>query len=98
LRSTVGSKQGKLPFLHKALSSLHGLQDWSFESLFDRTIDRSCPVAESSEVLVSLPQNAIYAIKPEPWLVDGNTAKYDVKASMWDGCFLVGILISSSSK
>ncbi|KAF9524123.1 GPI transamidase component GPI16 [Crepidotus variabilis] len=54
-------------------------QDWSFESLFGRTIDRPCPVAETSEVSVTLPINAMYTIQPEPARVENNLAKFDVK-------------------
>ncbi|KAJ3515829.1 hypothetical protein NLJ89_g1507 [Agrocybe chaxingu] len=53
-------------------------QDWSFQSLYDRTIHRACPVAQSSEVVVSLPTNAVYAIQPEPHAVERNLAVYDV--------------------
>lgn len=51
--------------------------DWSFRSLYDRTIDRTCPVARSSHVQVSLPDNE-YRIAPEPTLVQNSRADFDV--------------------
>ncbi len=72
---------------------LNKIIDWSLHSLFDRTIHRACPVARTSEILVSLPVNTIYAIKPEPTIVDGNLARFDVKASKRGGNFLVNPLM-----
>ena len=72
------SKVNTSPFCY--LHVLNRVTDWSLQSLFDRTIHRACPVAKTSEVLVSLPMDAIYAIKPEPTTVDGNLARFDVKA------------------
>ena len=72
---------------------LNGVTDWSLQSLFDRTIHRACPVAKTSEVLVSLPMDAIYAIKPEPTTIDGNLARFDVKASKPGYNFLFSMLI-----
>jgi len=60
-------------------SAIGKKQDWSFQSLFDRTISRACPVAESSEINVFLPNNAVYAIKPEPSTVIENLATFDVR-------------------
>ena len=51
---------------------------WSIHSLFDRTIDQGCPVAQKSDVMVALPRSAIYAIKPEPPLIEESVAVYDV--------------------
>ncbi|KAF9559722.1 Gpi16 subunit, GPI transamidase component [Agrocybe pediades] len=59
-------------------SGLHKKPDWSMQSLFDRTITRTCPVARTSEIMVSLPQNAAYHIRPEPSSVSGSVALYDV--------------------
>lgn len=70
---------------------LNRVADWSLQSLFDRTIHKACPVAKTSEVLVSLPTDAIYAIKPEPTTIDGNLASFDVKASKWDGNFVFSL-------
>ncbi|KAF7361641.1 GPI transamidase component GPI16 [Mycena venus] len=41
-------------------------RDWSLSSLFDRTIDRACPVAALSRVVVTLPIREPYSIHPEP--------------------------------
>lgn len=40
--------------------------DFSFQSLFGRTISRICRVASTSSVKVTLPQRVAYAISPEP--------------------------------
>ncbi|KAG7444102.1 Gpi16 subunit GPI transamidase component [Guyanagaster necrorhizus] len=53
-------------------------QDWSFSTLFDRTIERTCPVAQSSIVDVALPREALYNISPEPPRIDQNVAFYDL--------------------
>ncbi|KAK0460070.1 GPI transamidase component PIG-T [Desarmillaria tabescens] len=53
-------------------------QDWSFSTLFDRTIERTCPVAQSSIVDVALPRGALYSITPEPPRIDQNVAFYDL--------------------
>ncbi|KAF7376513.1 GPI transamidase component GPI16 [Mycena sanguinolenta] len=41
-------------------------RDWSFSSLFDRTVDQVYPVAASSRVVVTLPVREPYSIRPEP--------------------------------
>jgi phosphatidylinositol glycan class T len=41
------------------------LTDWNLQSLFDRTIERSCPVANSSSVTVILPEEEDHKITPE---------------------------------
>ncbi|KAG1760760.1 GPI transamidase component PIG-T [Suillus occidentalis] len=47
-------------------------RDWNLQSLFDRTIERSCPVANSSSVTVILPEEEDHKITPEnPTYVDG---------------------------
>ncbi|KAK0492227.1 Gpi16 subunit GPI transamidase component [Armillaria luteobubalina] len=53
-------------------------QDWSFSTLFDRTIERTCPVAQSSIVDVVLPRGALYSITPEPPRIDKTLAFYDL--------------------
>ncbi|KAK0430723.1 Gpi16 subunit GPI transamidase component [Armillaria borealis] len=53
-------------------------QDWSFSTLFDRTIERTCPVAQSSIVDVALPREALYSITPEPPRIDKTVAFYDL--------------------
>ncbi|KAF8073389.1 GPI transamidase component PIG-T [Lyophyllum atratum] len=59
-------------------SSLGRNQDWSFRSLFDRTVDRTCPVARSSRVEVTLPSYGSYSISPEPSVVEDGHASFDV--------------------
>ncbi|KAF9045933.1 Gpi16 subunit GPI transamidase component [Hymenopellis radicata] len=54
-------------------------QDWSFRSLFDRAIESSCPVVRSSIVNVTLPSSGMYTIKPEPPVIQGSLAFYDLK-------------------
>ncbi|KAJ6594185.1 GPI transamidase component PIG-T [Mycena capillaripes] len=41
-------------------------RDWSLTSVFDRNIDRTCPVAASSRIVVALPNGEPYSIHPEP--------------------------------
>lgn len=40
--------------------------DWSFQSLFDRQIDVSCPVASSSSIRLVAPDLHGYKLSPEP--------------------------------
>ena len=51
--------------------------DWSLHSVFDRTVDRACPVARSSAIHIDLPINQPYAVDPQPSLVEGFRATYD---------------------
>ncbi|KAG6853113.1 hypothetical protein C0991_006803 [Blastosporella zonata] len=53
-------------------------QDWSFRTLFDRKIERTCPVAHTSQVDVTLPSYGAYSIRPEPGSAEGTFARYDV--------------------
>ncbi|KAK0473320.1 GPI transamidase component PIG-T [Armillaria luteobubalina] len=55
-----------------------GCRNWSFSTLFDRTIERTCPVAQSSIVDVALPRGALYSITPEPPRIDKTLAFYDL--------------------
>jgi len=55
-------------------------QDWSLQSLFDRSIVRTCPIAQTSQVAVTLPMNAAYSIIPEPSSIEGGVAIFDVKS------------------
>lgn len=49
--------------------------------MFGKIIERSCPVAESSNVIVSLPSEEAYSIFPTPALVDEDLAIFDSKSS-----------------
>ncbi|KAJ7619534.1 Gpi16 subunit GPI transamidase component [Roridomyces roridus] len=56
-------------------------RDWSFASIFDRKIERRCPSATASHVVVSLPDNGAYSIQPPPPSIDraSNAAVFDLK-------------------
>lgn len=94
LRYSQRRKQG----LYIIVSPTHGsddiLVDWSFMTLYDRTISRSCPVATTSEIFVSLPTTGMYSITPEPSIVEENRATFDLASgsklsystSINDGC------------
>ncbi|KAF5315239.1 hypothetical protein D9619_007502 [Psilocybe cf. subviscida] len=62
-----------------------GKQDWAFHTLFDRIIEDACPVAQTSEVLVGLPQSGAYVISPDPPSIsspdEGSVARFDVKTA-----------------
>ncbi|KAG2128702.1 Gpi16 subunit GPI transamidase component [Suillus clintonianus] len=56
-------------------------RDWNLQSLFDRSIERSCPVASSSSVTVIIPEEKNHQITPKiPAHVDG-LAVYDFSSS-----------------
>ncbi|KAG6876909.1 hypothetical protein C0993_012144 [Termitomyces sp. T159_Od127] len=57
-------------------------QDWSFRTLFDRTIEKACPVAHSSRVVVTLPTSKAYAIEPDPSSVLSGLAIFDITDSI----------------
>ncbi|TFK48825.1 Gpi16 subunit, GPI transamidase component [Heliocybe sulcata] len=52
-------------------------RDWSLQSIFDRTIPKACPIAESSRIAVELPKNEAYAVDPRPTSVQDGVAVYD---------------------
>ncbi|KIP02943.1 hypothetical protein PHLGIDRAFT_130443 [Phlebiopsis gigantea 11061_1 CR5-6] len=55
-------------------------RDWSLRSLFDHTIEQSCPVASSSQIRVDLPRSTAAIItEPEPTARDDAVAVYDVR-------------------
>ncbi|GBE90200.1 GPI transamidase component PIG-T homolog [Sparassis crispa] len=54
-------------------------RDWSLDSIFDRTIDRACPVAHSSEVRVELPGEKLYTLSPDPSVIIEDLAIFVVK-------------------
>ncbi|GAW04380.1 Gpi16 subunit GPI transamidase component [Lentinula edodes] len=61
-------------------------QDWSFSSLFDRKVEKACPIAKSSRVSVELPSSGVYRVYPEPPQVKDGIAHYDLKNAneVWD--------------
>ncbi|KAF8817359.1 Gpi16 subunit, GPI transamidase component [Phlegmacium glaucopus] len=87
-------------------SSLGSTQDWSLQALFDRGIDRSCPVAQTSQILVALPRDSTYSLQPEASSIDGDLAVFDVKmiekplniAITWHDTFQYPLEYSSDSK
>ncbi|KAI0691254.1 Gpi16 subunit GPI transamidase component [Cerioporus squamosus] len=57
-------------------------RDWSLRSVFDRSIDRACPVARSSKIRVELPPGSSpYSISPDPTTIQDGVATYVVDAS-----------------
>ncbi|KAF9263700.1 GPI transamidase component GPI16 [Marasmius fiardii PR-910] len=65
-------------------------QNWSLESLFGRTIQKSCPVAVASQISISLPSSGMYRISPEPPILQGKEALYKLGSSLAEP-FNVGI-------
>ena len=59
--------------------------DWSFQSLFDRSIDVACPVASSSTVHLVAPNVRGYKLSPEP-VSSNNTASVYSLTSRKDKC------------
>ncbi|CCL99760.1 uncharacterized protein FIBRA_01782 [Fibroporia radiculosa] len=56
--------------------------DWSFLSIFDRVIERACPVADTSIIRVKLPTEASYAMTPTPTSIDADLATFLVDDAM----------------
>lgn len=71
-------RTGTRPWLETFVLNACPLSDWSLQSVFDRRIERACPVAQSSKVRVALPQDAPYSITPEATTIQGDIATYDV--------------------
>jgi len=93
LRISLGRKQGWFLLKSKKKFIVQTLGvDWSFQSLFGRTIERPCPVAQSSRVLVTLPSEGMYSIRPEPPSVAAGLASYDVN----NGAYRYAIWIAFS--
>ncbi|KDQ51566.1 hypothetical protein JAAARDRAFT_81397 [Jaapia argillacea MUCL 33604] len=59
--------------------SLEQKRDWSLQSIFDRSIRRSCPVAASSQIRVELPRDQAYSLGPDPTEIDGEYAIFNTK-------------------
>ncbi|KAF9490588.1 GPI transamidase component GPI16 [Pleurotus eryngii] len=53
-------------------------RDWSFQSLFDRSIDNRCPVASSSTINVKLPTEEAYSLEPSPSSSDDGIGRYNL--------------------
>ncbi|KIJ61828.1 hypothetical protein HYDPIDRAFT_176808 [Hydnomerulius pinastri MD-312] len=56
-------------------------RDWSFQTLFDRNIDVSCPVANSSTIRVVVSNNG-HSLSPDPLVVDNTAALYDLASQI----------------
>ena len=85
LRSSLGKAQGQLQCQISRASNLWVLKctlDWSLQSLFDRNIERSCPVAQTSQILVSLPRDTAYSLTPVASSIERDFAVFDVNTSM----------------
>ena len=87
LRSSLGRTQGQffyaINIYHMRLVTKNNNLDWSFQTLFGRSINRNCPVARKSHITVSLPRDAAYSLKPDTSSIDGDLALFDVKTSMF---------------
>ncbi|PFH53295.1 hypothetical protein AMATHDRAFT_137876 [Amanita thiersii Skay4041] len=53
-------------------------RSWSLENLFGKGISQRCPVAHTSQIVVSLPRGDMYAIRPEPPRIHEGAAIYDL--------------------
>ena len=60
--------------------SLNAVTDWSLSSLFDRTIPRACPVANSSHVRVDLSEQETgsYTLTPDASQSGEHHVVYDI--------------------
>ncbi|EKM49853.1 uncharacterized protein PHACADRAFT_154478 [Phanerochaete carnosa HHB-10118-sp] len=54
-------------------------RDWSLSSLFDRSIERSCPVAGSSDIVVQVPPFGAIITEPAPSANNAGSIAYDVR-------------------
>jgi hypothetical protein len=52
--------------------------DWSFQILFDRTIDAACPVSSWSTARVVVSNDDGYTLSPELPMGDESVAMYDL--------------------
>ena len=55
--------------------------DWSLRSIFDRVIDKSCPIASNSEIRVALPAEGAFRLLPDPNARNAAVASYNVDGS-----------------
>ncbi|CAL1713786.1 unnamed protein product [Somion occarium] len=57
----------------------NGRRDWSLRSVFDRVIDRSCPIAHSSEIRVAIPkEETAVAITPDSYTTHAGFVYFNV--------------------
>lgn len=64
-------------YLVPQLSLMSGYLDWSFSSVFDRRMERSCLIARSSRIRVELPDDDSYTLSPEPTSTESNFAIFN---------------------
>ncbi|ORX56245.1 Gpi16 subunit, GPI transamidase component [Hesseltinella vesiculosa] len=56
-----------------------GRRDWSLDSLFDRSLLGTCPMADRSQILVETPRDkARFQLLPTPTAMDDSVAVYDL--------------------
>lgn len=78
MRYSVGSRRGrKFPVHFFSYDLTSGKLDWSFSSIFDRRVERSCPIAQSSYIRVELPDNDSYTLSPEPIKTESDFAIFN---------------------
>ncbi|KAL7279582.1 hypothetical protein ACG7TL_005984 [Trametes sanguinea] len=58
-----------------------GRRDWSLRSVFDRIVEKACPVARSSKVQVELPGETSYTLSPGPTDVVNDMATYELTSA-----------------
>ena len=88
LRSSLSNKKrgpshSELLFRLTVYALRHNL-DWLFTSIFDRTIEKLCPIASSSRVVVALPAEN-YTIQPSPTTRDERYAIFDMIPGEYTG-------------
>lgn len=78
VRYAGDKKRGTITVGCGSCDRLKSRADWSLHSLFDRSIDRACPVASSSEVLVESSAASSAITEPEPSAKLAGMLAYDV--------------------
>ena len=95
-RSDLASKALPIPYVTRAVQEvwirntsitcdcLHDIfEAWSLRSVFDRVIDKSCPVARSSEIRVAMPdEETRVEITPDFHKSDGEYNVLNVLSGM----------------
>lgn len=76
VRRSGGKRRGKTQGVPHLILRLTALLDWSFQSLFDRSIDVSCPVASSSTIHLVAPDVRGYQLSPEPMSSNDTVSVY----------------------
>ncbi|KAG8884290.1 Subunit of the glycosylphosphatidylinositol transamidase complex-like protein, partial [Tulasnella sp. 403] len=58
-----------------------GKRDWSFSSLFGRSVSRACPVVSNSSVAVQLPVGSPFQVEPEPTFTEKGASFFDLSSA-----------------